>query len=193
MSDGFIVPDPNAPLDLAERLAAIPEGATVKGMFFQTMSGQAHRASGELPGRDRYVSFKDYPLREWLQLLPKAAKLTFPRLPVREGIRRLGQESYPTFARSTLGRVMMAAAGTNYSAALRQGPRAFPLTGSATQCEILSMAEGRGVLRLTGAWDYPYALHVGVFEGTLREFRKTGIVRVRILTRSSADYEIVWS
>lgn len=193
MDDDFIIPDPNAPLDLAERVAAIPAHATVKGMFFQTMSDQANATSGQLPGRERYVPYKDYPLREWMELLPKAAKLAFPRLPVREGIRRLGQQSYPTFARSTVGKVVMAAAGTNFGAALRLAPRAFALTNSTTKCEVLSIVEGRAVLRVIRAYDFVEALHVGVFEGTMRSFQKTGVVRVRILSSSSADFELTWT
>lgn len=193
MIDDFVIPDPNAPLDLAERLASLPAQATVKGMFFQTMSGQAFAASGQLPGRDRYVAYKDYPLREWIELLLKAARLTFPRVPVREGLRRLGQESYPTFARSTVGRVLMAAAGNNLGAALRLAPRAFSLTTNTTQCEVVAMADTRAVLRVTRAWDFIEALHVGVFEGTMRSFQRTGLVRVRILSLSSADFEITWT
>lgn len=193
MIDDFVIPDPNAPLDLAERLAALPAQATVKGMFFQTMSDQAFAASSQLPGRDRYVAYKDYPLREWIEVLLKSARLTFPRVPVREGIRRLGQESYPTFTRSTVGKVLMAAAGNNFGAALRLAPRAFSLTSSTTRCEVVAMADSRAVLRLIRAWDFSEALHTGVFEGTMRAFQRTGVVRVRILSLSSADFEITWT
>jgi uncharacterized protein (TIGR02265 family) len=193
MIDDFVIPDPNAPLDLAERLAQLPAQATVKGMFFQTMSDQAFVASGQLPGRDRYVAYKDYPLREWIELLLKAARLTFPRVPVREGIRRLGQESYPTFTRSMVGKVLMAAAGNNFGAALRLAPRAFFLTSSTTRCQVVAMEETRAELRLVRAWDFTEALHVGVFEGTMRAFQRKGVVRVRILSLSSADFEITWT
>jgi uncharacterized protein (TIGR02265 family) len=193
MDDDFIIPDPTAPLDLAERVAALPPHATVKGMFFQSISDQANAATGKHPGRDRYVSYKDYPLREWMDLLLKAARLTFPRLPVREGIRRLGQGSYPAFAKSTVGRVLMAAAGTNFGAALRLAPQAFALTSNTTRCEVRSMVEGRAVLRLIRAYDWTEALHTGVFEGTMRTFQRAGIVRVRILSMNSADFEITWT
>ena len=75
-----------SPLGLEERLQALPMAATVKGMFLSNIADLVEQRSGERPGRQRYVGFKSYPLREMIELLPQAAELTYPGLPAREGI-----------------------------------------------------------------------------------------------------------
>jgi uncharacterized protein (TIGR02265 family) len=192
MADLFTPPDTGAPLDLDERLARVPATATVKGMFMQSVADEAKAVSGVAPGRGRWVAFKDYPLREWLALLVDCALVVHPRLPVREGLRRLGQNAYPTFAASTIGRVVMSVAGDNLAAALRQAPRAYSVSGSDLTAEVGAVTERGGLLHLRGAWDFPESWHAGVFEGVMRAFRKEGTVRVRVLSLCDVDFELTW-
>ena len=115
--------EPEAPLDLEARLVATPPDQIAKGMFMQGVADHVHALSGKAPGRGRYLPFKDYPLTEWMELIVEGARLAYPRVPVREGIRRLGQLTYSRAASSTVGKIIFSAVGRNIGAAVRLMPR----------------------------------------------------------------------
>jgi uncharacterized protein (TIGR02265 family) len=184
--------DAGASLALAERIASAPAGAVAKGLFFQAVIDQARAASGRAPGRERYIAFKDYPFTEWLEVLVECARVTHPRLAPREALRRIGRNVYPRFAESTLGKVILGAAGTNVVAAVRLMPRIYSSVGSAGTVYVREMAPGRAVVELRGFWDFPDAYHVGVFEGGLAALGHPGTVRAQSLSPCDADLELVW-
>lgn len=192
MSEGFGRPDLLAPLELDARLSGMPRDATVKGMFMASLMELVETRTGSRIGRKRYVAFVNYPLAEMLELLPKAAELVFPGMPVREGMRRLGQAAYPTFADSTLGRVLMSIAGSDPRAALHLAPRAYRLVGNTGEARVIDLDESTSILELRGVWSYPDAYNVGVHEGALEAFGQDGEVRVRVHTISDVDLEIRW-
>src|SRR4051794_36533122 len=105
-SDDFSLPDFEAPLDLEQRIARARPTSTVKGMFLHSIVEHATQVSGRPMRRGPYVRFKNYPFREWLETSVECARIAHPRVPVREGLRRLGQLAYPTFVDSTLGKVL---------------------------------------------------------------------------------------
>ncbi len=188
----FVAPDFDAPLDLDERVRQAPSIATVKGMFFQRLCDDARLASGRRIGRDRYVSFKDYPVREWLRLLVEAAGAVYPHERPRHGLRLLGRRAYGTFAESAVGKVVMSVAGPNIKAALRLAPRAYMLAGNTIHVELGELTGDRAVFRLRNAWDFHDAWHVGVLEGGVMAFGRTPETRVRVLSLCDADIEITW-
>jgi uncharacterized protein (TIGR02265 family) len=192
MTEGFHQPDVLAPLELDARLSGIPKDANVKGMFLSSLVDHVEARTGERIGRKRYVAFVSYPLAELLELLPKAAELVHPNLPVREGMRRLGQAAYPTFADSTLGRVLMSIAGSDPRAALHLAPRAYRLVGNTGEARVVDVDDCTSILELRGVWSFPDAYNVGVHEGALEAFGQDGEVRVRVHSISDVDLEIRW-
>ena len=192
MADSFTLPDTEAPLDLEERLAKLPAGMTVKGMFMKSVGDAATAVSRTKHGRGHWMGFKDYPVQEWLELLVECGRVVHPRASPREGIRRLGQSAYPTFAESTVGKVVMSVAGNNLAAALRQAPRAYAVSGNGATLEIGSVAEGSALLHLRNAWDFPEAWGLGVFEGVIQAFHRQGTVRTRTLSICNVDLELTW-
>jgi uncharacterized protein (TIGR02265 family) len=193
-TDPFTPPDLSAPLDLAERLRDMPPGAAAKGMFFQPMIDAARAVAGRAPGRERYLSFKDYPMDEFMTVMAGCAELAFPRVPPRDGIRRLALNAYLKFEESTIGRVVTSVAGRNFHAALRLVPRMYSITTTPGhgRAEMGAIEERRAEVQLRGFWDFPDAWHVGVFEGGMRVFGKTGDVRVRVHSRCDVDLELRW-
>src|SRR5262249_9911315 len=127
---------------------------------------------------------------EWISLLADAAPLAHPRALPREGVRRLGQRAYPTFAESTVGKVVMSVAGDNLLGALKLAPRAYAVSGTA-RVELGEAREGYVMLKMREVWDFP-EWQIGVMEGALSAFGKRGKVRLRALTISSLDLEVEW-
>jgi uncharacterized protein (TIGR02265 family) len=183
-------PDLHAPLDVRWRVENCPEGA-VKGMFFEMIVSQARRNGGDV-GRDRYTSFRGYPLSEWLAVLPRAAELAFPHLPAREGMRRFGRTAYDTFTSSTAGRVLFSLAGRNPSMAARLAGRAFDVIGSHGRVHVIDVGDNYAILGLRDMWDYIDSWHVGIYEGALAALDLTGEVRVRTTDRTNGDLEVRW-
>jgi uncharacterized protein (TIGR02265 family) len=191
MAGEFTDPDWEAPLDLGERLAAVPPDITIKGMFFQLIVDEARNASGRSPGRERYVPFKGYPADEWMKVLVECAGLTYPRLPAREGIRRLGRRVYGMFVETMVGRVLFSVVGGSTTAALRVLPQAYRISGTG-KAEVSVIRDDRAVVHLRGLWDFPDAYHVGVLEGGLTALGRVGKVRVRVLSLCDVDMELTW-
>jgi uncharacterized protein (TIGR02265 family) len=192
MPGDFQEPNWDAPLDLAERLAGVPAEATGKGMYFQIVVDAAKAASGQTPGRGRYIPYKSYPAHEWIQVLVECAELAYPRVPRREGMRRLGRLAYPAFAESMVGKVLLSVVGGSITAALRILAQAYRVSGSMGRAEVAVLRDDRATVLLRGFWDFPDAWHVGVMEGGLTALGRVGQVRVRTLSLCDADLELTW-
>lgn len=186
----FRPPDYDAPLDLAERQASCLATSRVKGMFFGAIANEASERSGRTVGRERYVAFHGYPLTEWLAFLPEAAAAAHPQLPVREGMRRFGQNAFAVFTGSMVGRVLFSMAGRNIQTAVGLTGRAFDTIGSHGRVEVLVNESGRAIFGLRDMWDYLDAWHVGIFEGALDAFGQVGEVRVRTFNICNGDLEL---
>lgn len=191
MGEAFTLPDYSGGLQLAERIAGHPPKAWVKGMFLKGIVDRASTAGATLD-RPRYVAFKDYPLREYLELLAEAAVSVHPALPPLEGIRRLGRTVYPTFMASTIGRVTMAVAGRDMRAAVSLVPRAYTIAGNTARVEIISLTKTSAHLGLQGVWDWPSAYHVGVMEGGFDAYEVDGEVQYRGKSLSEGELKLEW-
>ena len=190
--DDFHAPDVTAPLRLDERFGALAATATVKGMFFTDVAQDVRRRAGRAPGRQRYVAFRDYPFREWIELLAEAAELAYPHEPALEGIRRLGQRAYPLFVSSRAGAVIAALAGRTVSGTLKQLPRALRVAQSLGSIEIREQGDGHALLELRDLYDFPDTYYTGVVEGILAGFQTEGEVLVRDVTLCDADMLVRW-
>lgn len=192
MDEVFHLPEWSAPLDLAAHLRLAPAESTVKGMFLQQIVEAALAASGTRLGRGEYSAVKDYPLHEWLELLVRGAGLTHPDVPVREGLRRLGQRCYPMLAESMIGKILVSVAGNDINAILRVAPRVYRVSSTIGAVEVSFLEPQRAIIQLREIWDFPDAYQVGIYEGGLRALGRSGEVRVRVLGPASADLELVW-
>ena len=189
----FVTPDAHAPLDVELRQKRCPSEGAVKGMFFTAIVDEIRRQGGDPVGRDRYVAFRGYPVREWLAFLPAAAEAAFPRLTPREGMRRFGQGAFDVFTRGVAGRVLFSMAGRNIELAVGLTGRAFDVIGSHGRVEVLENTGGRAVFGLRDMWDYIDAWHVGIYEGALAAFGASGEVRVRIHDHANGELEVCYA
>src|SRR6185295_1124603 len=93
-------------LRLRERLAGVPSDGLVKGWLIHSIVENAKRAGVELATDKKYQTFRDYPIREYLELLGQAAVRVEPAKPPTETLRELGRGVYATFAKSLFGKVI---------------------------------------------------------------------------------------
>ena len=182
-------PDWAAPLDVAERLRIVPASATVKGMFFDAPIDEAYRRSGQHLARRAYFPFKDYPLREHIQVLVACAMAAYPDAPVREGLRQLGRDAFRTFLESLSGRVLFSVAGRSFDAALGLVARSYAIAGPVGTATVKSRTRDAAVIHLQEIYNFPDAYHVGVFEAALSYFGE-GNGEVLTLVRSPSDVDL---
>ncbi|MEM9191362.1 MAG: DUF2378 family protein [Myxococcota bacterium] len=186
----FCRPTFTGPLDLEERLGRAPSDGQVKGMFFRGIAEESSRLAGERVGRERYVLFRGYPLREWLEFMPAAARAAYPHVDPREGMRRFGHGAFGVFLKSTAGRVLFSMAGQNPGIAVGLTGRAFEMIGSHGRVEMLENEQGRAILAFEEMYDWVEAWHVGIIEGALRAFGASGEVRAKMHDIANGQLEV---
>ncbi|MEM7604702.1 MAG: DUF2378 family protein, partial [Myxococcota bacterium] len=122
--DNFVTPDmSDVGFRPQEYLAQAPSSATMKGVLFNDLAKLVGREQLGPSARPRYIAFKDYPLREWMEVLLYASREAFPRQPKREALHRLGLRAYEAFGASRIGKVMFAMAGRDLRALYGMAPR----------------------------------------------------------------------
>jgi uncharacterized protein (TIGR02265 family) len=188
----FIEPNWDAPIDVAKVLAAIPESATITGMFLEPTARDARQQGKPLPSaRERYVPFRFYPLREHAQLLVEASAAYFPQLPLRKALRKLGRAGPNAFLASTLGRVSIGAAHGTFDFIERLA-KTYPINLPGTRAEVLEADPHNAVVSLRDLLFFADCHHVGVFEGVLRYAGVQGEVKIKLHSEHDIDLCCSW-
>jgi len=191
-SSAFVEPRWNAPLDLARSLGAIPADATIAGMFFLALSEGSQRRQVELGfPRSRYLKFGFYPVRELAPLLVEAAQKFYPRMSVREGLRRIGRVAPAALLQSTVGKVTLGVA-EGVLAAVSAIAKTYGIYVRPSRCQVTRALPGSIVVSLDEVPHFLDSHHVGVFEGTLEFANAPGDVRIHRRGERSADLLLTW-
>lgn len=177
--------------DLA--LAAIPRGATIAGMFDQTLTKTAAAAGRPLPGaRARYTAFSFYPLQEHLALLFEACDLLFPGVPDGRALRKLGRAAVDALLASTVGRVLLASA-TDPLTALEAFCKAYAVNMKPGHAWVLEHGDDWAIVRLEHVHLLLECHQPGAFEGLMGHLFQVRIpVQVHVLAPGSAEYLVRW-
>jgi uncharacterized protein (TIGR02265 family) len=182
--------DANLPLDAAGRLRATPSTATTKGMFFEHLAKMARKAGVECDAR--YVPFRDYPMREHMQLMLRYSAARYPGVPLREGLRRVGWEAYPTLMSSIAGRVLFTFASKDFGRALRLAPQAYKYSVSPGTVAARLNGSRQVLLELRSIWNFADCYQVGAVEGGCRAFDEEPRLLMRVHSDCDVDLLVRW-
>jgi uncharacterized protein (TIGR02265 family) len=178
--------------DLSAWIKRTPETNTVKGMYvagvMQAMADRGIRRS-EMA---RIHAFRDYPLRDYMELLVDCAVTVYPQMPIRQGLRSLGQLAIPTFAKSIVGAVLMGVVGHSWELALKSVSRGYAVSlkpGSAVVAEIRS---GYALVQLRNVWNFGDTYQVGVMEGLMEWCKLEGTVKPHVHSTADVDLQLEW-
>ncbi len=181
--------DWGAPLQTEQLLEAAPEGTAVKGMFFKQVVSLIEAQTGHRLRTEKYSSFRDYPISQWLPLLAEAGKILCPSEP-REGIRRVAYPTFAEFRKSLIGRIIFG--NVDFETALGLVSNAYRRTNATARCSLGVLQPGRAVLTYRNVFDYP-SWTIGMLEGAMRTFRiSDGRVKLRPIDFGNFDCELVW-
>lgn len=169
--------------EFESRIDATPEHATVKGMYIQSFLRTLERKGLPHPNNQRYIVFKDYPLREYMRLLLDACPLLYPDHSIREALKRQGRLVYPTLVSSTVGKVIFAMAGSDWNAALPLASRGWEISLKPGSAKLLERTETSAILALRDVYNFADSFQVGIMEGAMELFLIDGTVVPRPVRR----------
>jgi uncharacterized protein (TIGR02265 family) len=141
--------------------------------------------------RDRYTPFSPYPLRQHCDLLLEAAKGVFPRLSLREGLRRIGRGAPQVLIQSTIGRVVLGSA-EGPAPLLKAMAKSYALHMRPCILDVVEHGDSRAIVRIADVHNFLDCHNVGVFEGVLRYAGVNGRVRIHTYDRTHADLCCEW-
>src|SRR5690606_25096680 len=183
----FVPVDTRSPLDVEARIRATPPDKQAKGLFLEQMA-RAARVAG-IAREQRYVSFRDYPLQEFMRLLAEYAPVRYPGVPLREAFRRAGGEAFPTLMSSVPGRVLYVLARRDVGAALRLAPDVYKHNLSHCSVSLRLEAPRQAILAYRDVWNFAECYQVGVVEGACRALGAEP--RIRACVRSACDVDLL--
>jgi uncharacterized protein (TIGR02265 family) len=188
----FTVPDWSAAVNFETRLAAIPQHAKARGMFFQFLiQAMGTTAPPEAASR-RYVAFKNYPVREYVELIMLGCASRPVRVSPAEYVRRLGRRVYPNYAKTMTGTAIFAVAGHNYRRVVELCPAAYRVGMEPGTITVRSISDGHAVVELRELYNLPDLHQVGIWEGAMDVCKVKGEIKVNKIDFGSVDFEIDW-
>lgn len=188
----FVEPPWRAPLDGSAALEAVPDDATIAGMFLAPMAEGARAAGAPLPSaRDRYTGFSFYPLREHVALLIESSQLMFPDLPLRMGLRKLGRVAPGVMLKSTLGKVTMGSA-EGVTMVLSEMSKIFAHYLRPSHAEVICSDANNVVVRLRDIHYFIDSHFIGIYEGGMGCAGVKGEVRILEYGPTEADLLCSW-
>lgn len=167
-------PSLNHAVDVERYLKACPMEESTQGIFLQYIRDEVVKRTGSLPARlfeglprDRWRPFLKYPLRELMHLVVNAARILHPKLPLSEGMRRVGWFAYPSFAATMAGRVVLFAFGETLGDVVRSVPKAYAICVPEAQVSLTLQTERHFRLEFRGVHCFVDTYHRGVIEGAI--------------------------
>jgi uncharacterized protein (TIGR02265 family) len=186
---GYAPPDFTRPLDVDAWMRALPSNATCKGLV-------AESVLDAVPGTKltdvKFAPFRDYPLRDILELKLAAARVLRPGAPIREGLCVVGQALFPKFVSTLLGRVMYGVFGGNVSSILRMANKSYEQTQNTGRVETVVVSPTSVRMHFANCWTFLDSYHVGVVQGTLAACKVDGVVHVKMVSDVEGDLLVEW-
>lgn len=174
-------------------LSETPADATVKGMYVESLLSMLAQRGAARPTDKRYLSFKDYPLRELMRLMLDATHVLYPEASPREAMIALGRLAFPTLVSTTVGKVIFSIAGSSWVRALNLVTKAYEVSIKPGTASVQALTQNSARIELRAIWNFGDSYQVGVFEGAMEHFGVHGSVRpVRVGRRCDVDLIVQW-
>ncbi|WP_257462164.1 DUF2378 family protein [Archangium lipolyticum] len=195
------MPSPAIVHEIEQRMRAIPEGGTVRGLIFNAVFKLVDQHLGEkvatelraTVAKKPLVDFFSYPARDFLKVLYGAGELLAPHYGSMEAaLRAFGAAGIGGFFQSSVGKTLTHIIGKgDPKRLLSSSPTAYGTAVSYGHREYTSLGERRVRLHFRGDAQ-PVEYHQGLLEEALRVVGCPGRVEVKRLGLDEAEYLIEW-
>ena len=183
--------DWSQPVDFAARLAAVPQDAQLRGMFLQVLVDSFPAEIRNKLGARRYVAFKNYPMREYVELLAFSASQARSQKPA-DCVRRLGRLIYPNYVKTVSGSAIFALAGRDYGRVMDAAPVAYKVGVSSASVTVRTVEPCHVHVELRNVFNLPEFHQVGIWEGAMQVCGATGSIKTRVLDFGAVDFDVRW-
>lgn len=193
LPDGFSLPDWDAPIDVQSHLDRIPADATSKGMFVQAMVGEVRRVGKELSCGGKFVSFKDYPLGDVLDVIIETGQLLHPEATQREQLRRVARLGYSCFTESMIGKVIFGMVRGDVGRIFRLAGRALPHAISPGKLETEMLDDNSALIRASDIYLIADCFAPGIAEGALQACGRQAVIAMKSVSDTEIELWIHWA
>lgn len=187
---------------LEQLLSFITPMDTCRGMFFNGLLEAVRALGGDearakcftAAGEKRFVDFFSYPVADFLKGVFTAAELLGPEHGGHDAVlRQLGRRATVDFLHSTVGKTMMALAGTEPFRLLSSFPSAYRASLSYGERSVARVGEQQA--RLMARRDFlPLAYNEGVLIAAMEQSSARELhVEGHRLAPLDVDYDLRWS
>jgi uncharacterized protein (TIGR02265 family) len=182
--------------DVEAEVRTVPSGYEIKGMFFDRLMvvlgsdfDEVRSKLSKPPERGRYVAFRDYPGGDFVRLVAAAGRKAYPRVGLREAIRRLAVDDFKVFSGSMVGKVTLAVVSDARSI-LRKVPFIYRSLAPG-KWDISAEELSEQIVRIEfrpfiGRWEYA----VGQFESAVLHFGPRSLIHVSQLGNGHVRFDV---
>ena len=188
----FVERDYAAPLDIAAVLARVPADATLRAFYPRAIIEHARRIGRPLPVERFFFEKDTCSLRDVVELLPLAASVLHPDVPVREGLRRIGRLSHEAMLSSPVGRVLFGVVRKHVPSYLKMVPMGVRRSGSHARAGVEIVDKRTAVVSLDEYRSYVEGA-IGAIEAALEDAGVSPTVKVRTRAVDAFDLLITWT
>ncbi|MET0390553.1 MAG: DUF2378 family protein [Polyangiales bacterium] len=187
----FVEPDWSQSVDFAARLAAIPAHAVVRGMFLQLLIDSMGREYKEKLEPRRYVAFKNYPMREYVELLARATQVVRTESAAM-CVRRLGRGVYPAYEHTITGTAIFAMAGRDFGRVIEAAPTAYKVGLAPAIIRVRRLEARHAEVELREVYNLPDLHQVGIWEGAMAVCGVSGQIKTHVVDYGAVDFDVTW-
>lgn len=182
--------------DLDEHVGHARSGATIRGIFFRELLGDARQRAAVLAFaglRPRtYLALDEYPLADWVRLVLAAARVLHPDVTWSEGLRRVGHGAVPSFMTTRVGAMIFELLAPDLETLLLQAPKIYGIVTSAGPVSVERLGRHHVQLFYEGFPGMIEHHHVGVVEGLLRYVKQPARIEVDLWGFGSGVIDVCW-
>jgi uncharacterized protein (TIGR02265 family) len=187
----FREPDWSQRVDFAARLSAVPEAASMRGMFIQfLLASTAPEVQAKYAAR-RYIAFKSYSMREYVEIMKDACE-AMPRQSHAQCLRKLGFGVYPNYAKTITGTAIFAVAGRSFQRMIEVSPAAYRIGLPPATVTVQTLGDRHARVELRECWNVPEFHQVGIWEGAMQVCGVQGEIQTEALGFGAVDFDISW-
>jgi uncharacterized protein (TIGR02265 family) len=127
-----------------------------------------------------------------METLLDASVTLYPKKPIAEGLKMLGEQAIPTFASSIVGSVIMGTVGHSWNLALKCVSRGYEVSLKPGRAVVAEIGHGKAVVELREVWNFGESYQVGVIQGLMQWCGLEGEIQPVVKTHCDIDLEIRW-